>query len=731
MATWYVRTSATGGNDANDGTQATQGEGTVGPKLTVAAGMALAVTDGDTVNVGAGSFTETSVPTFAKGVTLQGAGKAATTISVNNANPGYQFNSTTGTAQTIKDCTLTLVTGASTNGMFGVVNAAKPVNVTDCNVTLRALGVETAQRLVYMAGSGDAITFTRCTFAGATASDFFGQDGRTHALNLTDCTGTIATPSGQNFLYHNEGAVTIHGCTLTLSIGGVAFNRAISLDAQAAVTIEDSNLTCNCTNLIKTSAATGEVSISNSTLVMTAAGPIFLTVAGPVTLTNCIFGGSSTTFTTGNTATGTFTMSGGTYNVTNSDGIFVTPSGNLAITGATFMTAGAHYQFIGANVAGATATLTVTDNTITVNPTINPSQNLIDVVTGTYTLEFARNIVTCVSPDWDKRIVSVITQNNCHILDNVIDVRGAALGTAYIIECSDTSAATAMTGCIVSGNLIKYTSQTGVGICVGKDAPSGNGNNLLTDAVVADNILLGPQYWGVAVDGSTTIHAILIGHTLRTTVRNNFVWGGGYGLVVKGDVNTDNTYLGDVVGNTVVDQAVGFANILIKGAKNLWITRNTIYNPSTATASTPCVWLGQNSDGSNSTGIKLSHNIMVGPTKLIDIDASQTITYSNDNVFYSTAATKFSNGATDYTTLADWQAAYDTRSIMQDPGFVDATHGDFRTSDTSDAVELLSDAGPMRTTQRTLAGSQAITTRILPLYSDAGCTVYKLPEGLP
>jgi uncharacterized protein (TIGR02145 family) len=67
MANYYIATAANGGNDGNTGL-------TGSPLLTLAHACTHATTAGDIINVGVGTFTETSVSNLAIGVNITGAG---------------------------------------------------------------------------------------------------------------------------------------------------------------------------------------------------------------------------------------------------------------------------------------------------------------------------------------------------------------------------------------------------------------------------------------------------------------------------------------------------------------------------------------------------------------------------------------------------------------------------------------------------------------------------------
>lgn len=180
-ATRYVATAANGGADT--------GNCTVTPCLTCDYAFNQAAT-GDTISIGAGTFTGETGLDLSKSVTFQGAGR-----------------------------TSTILTGPGSNGtifLSGTVSGTTTIN--DLTVTMAA---STSRALVYEWGTAAnmSLAFTRVRFA-APASYTAGNlvqlanavSGYTRTLTLTDCdvTCTEALPS-TDFLYVRRWA----GVTLT------------------------------------------------------------------------------------------------------------------------------------------------------------------------------------------------------------------------------------------------------------------------------------------------------------------------------------------------------------------------------------------------------------------------------------------------------------------------------------------------------------------------------------
>ena len=116
QTTYYVATSANGGNDTNNGTT----EAT--PKLTLAAAISAA-SSGDTINVGPGTFSTESNLAANKNLTIQGHGREETIFDGSSLGSTIGFMAITANV-TVKNFTVQNYTKTSPVGAAAYAQTA-------------------------------------------------------------------------------------------------------------------------------------------------------------------------------------------------------------------------------------------------------------------------------------------------------------------------------------------------------------------------------------------------------------------------------------------------------------------------------------------------------------------------------------------------------------------------------------------------------------------------------
>jgi len=250
----------------------------------------------------------------------------------------------------------------------------------------------------------------------------------------------------------------------------------------------------------------------------------------------------------------------------------------------------------------------------------------------------------------------------------------------------------------ISNNIMKSKSTKKFIIRVGTDTTS-VGDRKISGITVDSNIVYGAKYYDHSINPST--HSIFVGFNDSAYVRNNYVNGGGYGIILKGDSNNDYNHIGGAYGNVVVNSYV--SGIYMKGIKNANVFNNTIYNSTFPDLQDGLIWAGINDLAANaSTGTIIKNNAIFGKNSetlvYLDVDSvsGSVIDYNsywtNDGDGFRWAP---GVGETD-TTLADWQAdGYDAHGRTANPQFADianadtltAVPGDFSLQSTSPAID--------------------------------------------
>jgi hypothetical protein len=337
--------------------------------------------------------------------------------------------------------------------------------------------------------------------------------------------------------------------------------------------------------------------------------------------------------------------------------------------------------------------VTISGNTITCSAPYLDTSGVLRVSAGTHTTRITNNSITFTAgaAAYLGFPIYVIDQSNVYIAENTLDCRpvtGALYSGIYV-----TSNGVAMTNITIRGNILKFANTQPLhAITVGTDAAGAN-DNKLSKVVVEYNRVYGPGYYS---NPGGTLHGIIYGNNTGAVVRNNYVNGCTYGVILKG-TGQDWGHQGGAFGNVIVNCAN--SGLYAKGVVNTVWQNNTVVN----TVGSPAVQSGLMQINRNdvglaaSTGTMVRHNIFLGKDgdNLIYIfDAAQTGSDIDHNCYWSHAAAP--STAADFLDLgntvtgwAAWQALHDQHSICANPKFVSVRNLDLRLQSNSPCINPL------------------------------------------
>jgi hypothetical protein len=306
----------------------------------------------------------------------------------------------------------------------------------------------------------------------------------------------------------------------------------------------------------------------------------------------------------------------------------------------------------------AASTISIASNNITYN-NIYSLDHIISLNGGGFTVSVTKNTVTAKHASQTNSAIYVMSQPSATVTGNTIDFNGTTSNTVVPIFVQSAI----VSNVNVSKNTVHSTQTAKQVILVGTDTSSIN-NNYLDGATISGNKVY-------ALLDNTAVHCIEYGYNKNGTVLGNYVYGGNYGIVIKGD----ETYTtGQVAYNTFKDQTG--EQLRVKGVKNLPVYNNTFYLSSGRTLPNGQLYITVNSDSGNatSTGTIAKNNIFSSQNGqyTINCDANSSSGLVVDyNIHYPLKAIV---GATAYTDWSTWQASYDSHGINTDPLFVSATN---------------------------------------------------------
>jgi hypothetical protein len=200
MAQRYV---ATTGND-------TTGDGTLGNPWLTLTKAETGSSDGDTVNIGAGTFQEATYLTAAKQIAWVGAGAGVTLVRGNNSARVIYLNSTK-----TKSFTAMTIDGLSSGTVPGYLIEGSGVNQA---TTFSNCGLDNARTTALRLNSGmNGVTLSYCTMDCAVTSmtTLVNLIGGNNAFTMDNCTVTIPTGLVMSAVIYQAGVATAGQITIT------------------------------------------------------------------------------------------------------------------------------------------------------------------------------------------------------------------------------------------------------------------------------------------------------------------------------------------------------------------------------------------------------------------------------------------------------------------------------------------------------------------------------------
>ena len=359
------------------------------------------------------------------------------------------------------------------------------------------------------------------------------------------------------------------------------------------------------------------------------------------------------------------TISGGTFNFTgNTQLLNVHGSG---VTGGTV------------ELSGMTGSAGVA---LTSPPFVNVSQS-------SWTAKIKNNNFTLTSAT-QPNTITISGQTAPEVSGNTIDTTHSV--DAFVNINITSPAGVSAPSPLISNNTIRTTSKISQVILVGTDSTS-IGDNKIDGGIVENNHIYGPFYYDTNAAGVSK-HCIEYGYNKEGIVRNNFVSGCAFGIVMKG---APQDYInGGGVYNNVVLGTKGDSSIRIKGIDNIPVYNNTFYtDPLWSGNSFGMLYITQ-SDAPvvPSTGTDVKNNAFLGlDTKnLINVDTlSAAAGFTSDyNLHWNNTGSglDYVVGGDTYTGFAGFAVAgRDTHSVSGNPLFTDASANDFSLQYASPAID--------------------------------------------
>lgn len=335
----------------------------------------------------------------------------------------------------------------------------------------------------------------------------------------------------------------------------------------------------------------------------------------------------------------------------------------------------------GVQTAGS---ITITGNTI--STAYNSSDDLITIIGSSGIIAtVSNNIFNITSASFTKKLI-YISNLECVISGNTITTNSETNTSPKINVVSTGTDIDGKVG--ILNNTIYDRSIGGYSIAVGTEN-TGTGDNLIDSVVVKGNTIYGLGYYRESSYDSLGIHSLMVGFNRNAVITQNKVYGGGYGIVLKGSVTAYTS--GGVYYNLFVNCVQG---IRAKAVQGLNIYNNTVYN--NLNYQFKCVYLTENTGSDGSTITTIKNNILItGSTDLdycIWADSASAVGLVSDyNLLINSAGDVGRLNETEYD-FTEWQTAtYDANGLNVDPEFTSAT--DFTLQATSDCINAGVDVG--------------------------------------
>lgn len=536
-----------------------------------------------------------------------------------------------------------------------------------------------------------------CNYYGATANGGFTTPYKTIAAAYAGAStgGTIILKRG---LYTEAGALDINGKVLTfIGVGQVTWKHATDGTAYLVYLRTDN---CSFKNIIFDAIKTDGVTKRYNAILYTKSGATLTsctiknttdvafccsTNTGMVTFTNCTFIDNAKVITasvngltmnncyidascgtSGNALSNSAGVTTVTGTVCNSSAyaIFVNHSstGNLEVVGNRcknqIVDATKGSGIIKVNSNYSTSTLTTLRYFISISSTAAPTD-----------IEIKGNNLyhsgVAFGHATNNRMIYVQNQASMEISGNEIETVVDANHSLIVVSNSTVTA----TKCMIKNNIGKSRNSTGYQIKVGEESSSA-ADNLLSVAVIENNLLYGSQYYANDY-GNHATHNIFTGFTKNVTIRYNKIIGGARGIIIK-DNNVNTNTAGGIYGNVVVDPGVG---IFVQNSEGVRcfnnvvaITKNTGYIPG---SSTIYGILFKDESGGNCNGGLIKNNItaVLGTGFNAAVKAFAIGTITGGTLDYNCAYAEGGAGAYNgYADFAAWQlAGFDANGLNTDP----------------------------------------------------------------
>lgn len=472
------------------------------------------------------------------------------------------------------------------------------------------------------------------------------------------------------FTFDGESAKS-NGVLISSGSGNVTFSNVVFQNAT--------------TTMLSHNNAHG-ISIINSTFTMlpTSTAVLISSTSSDVVIQGTVFNfpSGSSGIVSRSATTGALTFTNNTLNGSGSGNmLYITGGGNVVFNNNNITLTGS----IGTIVltSGGSGSFEIKNNTVNYTKSTNET---FFFNTGTWALDIENNAITSTDPSMTMAVFSINNQANALVQNNTID----SLATADRGQIFVRSTGTDMGTLRIIGNTLKSRSDLFI-INIGTDLPNA-GSGKINGAIIENNTLYGPVYFNPSLT-SSGCHGIFYSQNQNGILRNNTIYGAGYGFVIKGTGDTWSS--GGVSYNKVINSSSSGTAIRIKGAIAVPVYNNTIYSDSTLT--NPLIYVTNYDFGSGSGGAIVKNNILACVNCMgISVDADSEPNFISDyNLFYRSTGTNIGTvNTTTYTNFSDWQTAgYDLHGINADPMFMDFDSDDFRLQRVSSAINAGVDLG--------------------------------------
>lgn len=337
------------------------------------------------------------------------------------------------------------------------------------------------------------------------------------------------------------------------------------------------------------------------------------------------------------------------------------------------------------NAAAKNGAFLVTNNNITYTLTAGAAStgHTINVSAGNHATTVTGNTITCSSTGQNQSAIRVTNQPTVNISNNIINYGGT--GSLQPVQITSTGTTMAV---VFDNNSVTSSQSAQQVVLIGSDVSTA-GDNKIDGAEIIGNSIYAPL--------GSSCHDLEYGYNKNGAIKQNYIYGGGYGIVIKG--NAENYTAGYAVENILKDQSI--EQMRVKGVQNLPVYNNTFYVSSGRTITNGSLYITVNGDSANvpSTGTLAKNNIFYtqGGLNTVNCDTNsstglvldynlQYMATGISPIYAFVSATQY-QGASAWT---NWQAAgFDTHGVNADPKLTSSS--DFHLTNTSSAIDTGTD----------------------------------------